>query len=293
MNDSGWVQSPHIEILRDPKKHDSLEPYFKGVLGRFKDDPRVIVWDLYNEPGNDGERDKMTTEQKEEKCLLLLKKMFTWAREVNPSQPLTAGVWSQEWVGPNITAQNLFMRENSDVISFHSYDNLPRTAERVGSLKPFSRPILCTEYIARGNGSRFEHCRPGEVDTVVHRVKTAGIDTDRGCETAMRCGQGANAYQAGKGYDFSTMAVNAFVWQQGGDIWDESKAPEAQAEGVVNSDVAVAAFDEDRAVAVHDRGFGADRVRRRRAGLGDPGFEMVVSARRHSGDGPAKGQQDQ
>jgi multiple sugar transport system substrate-binding protein len=52
------------------------------------------------------------------------------------------------------------------------------------------------------------------------------------------------AYQAGKGYDFSTMQVNAFIWQQGGDIWDESKAPTAQAEGVVNSDVAVAAFDE-------------------------------------------------
>ncbi len=52
------------------------------------------------------------------------------------------------------------------------------------------------------------------------------------------------AYQAGKGYDFSTMAINAFIWQQGGDIWDESKMPEAQAEGVVNSDAAVAAFDE-------------------------------------------------
>ncbi len=52
------------------------------------------------------------------------------------------------------------------------------------------------------------------------------------------------AYQAGKGYDFSTMAINAFIWQQGGDIWDETNAPTAQAEGVVNSDVAVAAFDE-------------------------------------------------
>ena len=52
------------------------------------------------------------------------------------------------------------------------------------------------------------------------------------------------AYQAGKGYDFSTMQANAFIWQQGGDIWDESKMPDAQAEGVVNSDVAVAAFDE-------------------------------------------------
>ncbi|MEM7042546.1 MAG: extracellular solute-binding protein [Pseudomonadota bacterium] len=51
------------------------------------------------------------------------------------------------------------------------------------------------------------------------------------------------AYQAGKGYDFSTMQANAFVWQYGGSIWDETSAPEAQAEGVVNSDIAVEAFE--------------------------------------------------
>ena len=43
------------------------------------------------------------------------------------------------------------------------------------------------------------------------------------------------AYQAGKGYDFSTMQINAFIWQHGADIWDETKAPKGQAEGVVNS----------------------------------------------------------
>ena len=51
------------------------------------------------------------------------------------------------------------------------------------------------------------------------------------------------AYQAGKGYDFSTMQANAFVWQYGGSIWDETQAPEAQAEGVVNSDIAVEAME--------------------------------------------------
>jgi len=51
------------------------------------------------------------------------------------------------------------------------------------------------------------------------------------------------AYQAGKGYDFSTMQINAFIWQHGGSIWDESAEPEGQAEGIVNSDVAVEAFD--------------------------------------------------
>ena len=43
------------------------------------------------------------------------------------------------------------------------------------------------------------------------------------------------AYQAGKGYDFSTSSVHAFMWQHGGSIWDETKAPTGHAEGVVNS----------------------------------------------------------
>ena len=47
------------------------------------------------------------------------------------------------------------------------------------------------------------------------------------------------AYQAGKGYDFSSMQINGMIWQQGGDIWDETKAPKAQAQGVVNSEAAV------------------------------------------------------
>ena len=50
------------------------------------------------------------------------------------------------------------------------------------------------------------------------------------------------AYQAGKGYDFSTMQINAFIWQHGADIWDETKEPEGKALGVVNSDTAVKAF---------------------------------------------------
>jgi multiple sugar transport system substrate-binding protein len=51
------------------------------------------------------------------------------------------------------------------------------------------------------------------------------------------------AYQAGKAYDFSTMQVNAFIWQYGGNIWDETKEPEGHAEGVVNSPEAVKALD--------------------------------------------------
>jgi hypothetical protein len=156
VHNSGWVQSPHIDILKDITKHNSLEPYFKGVIGRFKDDKRVLLWDLYNEPGNDGEQDGMTTKEKEAVCLILLEKMFTWARQVNPSQPLTTGLWSNEWVGPKITRLNEFIAANSDVISFHSYDNFDKTVERVGSIKTYGRPLLCTEYLARASGSKFQ-----------------------------------------------------------------------------------------------------------------------------------------
>jgi multiple sugar transport system substrate-binding protein len=51
------------------------------------------------------------------------------------------------------------------------------------------------------------------------------------------------AYQAGKGYDFASMQINGFIWQYGANIWDETKAPNGQAEGVVNSPTAVKAFD--------------------------------------------------
>jgi multiple sugar transport system substrate-binding protein len=52
------------------------------------------------------------------------------------------------------------------------------------------------------------------------------------------------AYQAGKGYDFSSMQINGFIWQAGANIWDETQAPKGQAEGVVNSQEAVKALDQ-------------------------------------------------
>ena len=51
------------------------------------------------------------------------------------------------------------------------------------------------------------------------------------------------AYQAGKPLDFSTMQINAFFWQWGGGIWDESNEPNAEVLGVVNSAENIAGFE--------------------------------------------------
>ena len=52
LHNSGWVQSPGVDDLRNPAREPVLQAYVKGVIGRFKDDRRVHVWDLYNEPDN-------------------------------------------------------------------------------------------------------------------------------------------------------------------------------------------------------------------------------------------------
>lgn len=158
VHNSGWVQSPGADLLKDPARHDELEPYIKGVLSRFRNDKRVQVWDLYNEPENPNKSAYGDKElpNKAEMSLLLLKKVYAWAREVNPSQPLTSGVWIGTWADPEkLTAMELLQLEQSDVMSFHSYGKLDVVRQCVENLRRYRRPILCTEYMARPNGSTF------------------------------------------------------------------------------------------------------------------------------------------
>jgi hypothetical protein len=162
-HNSGWVQGPSQEVLKDPKRHDELEAYVKGVVGRFKDDRRVQVWDVYNEPDNPNVSayGKVELPNKAEMALQLIRKAFAWAREANPSQPLTAGVWAGAWTSADVMSPMArFSVEQSDVISFHTYVGLDEVKARVEELKQFNRPLLCTEYMARPQGSTFAAILP-------------------------------------------------------------------------------------------------------------------------------------
>ena len=167
LHNSGWVQSPGRAILEDPARHDELKPYVQAVLRRYKNDRRVLVWDLFNEPENSnansygakGEKLELDPDTKRKRAFELLEKTFAWAREVNPSQPLTCGVWAGDYLKKPDPLQRLSL-EASDVISFHTYSG-PEHAQRLteGLLK-LGRPVLCTEYMARANRSTFELILP-------------------------------------------------------------------------------------------------------------------------------------
>ncbi len=158
VHNSGWVQSPGLEILKDPKRHDELEDYVKGVVRHFRNDRRVHAWDVFNEPDNrnSGSYEQHEPKDKAKLSLMLLEKVFAWARSVDPSQPLTAGVWHGEWSEKKLIPFNRYLLEQSDVISFHAYSPLADVKKRVDELKRFGRPILCTEYMARPAGSTFD-----------------------------------------------------------------------------------------------------------------------------------------
>src|SRR5688572_2649882 len=159
VHNSGWMQSPGVEILRDPSRHDELKPYITGLITHFRKDKRIHAWDLFNEPDNINRPayDKHEPANKADLALHLLRKAFDWARAANPTQPITSGVWLSTWADPaKLSPIEKFMLEQSDIITFHNYANIDEVKQCVTNLRRYNRPILCTEYMARPRGSTFD-----------------------------------------------------------------------------------------------------------------------------------------
>jgi hypothetical protein len=163
IHNSGWMQSPGAVALKDPSQYPRLESYVKGIVGAFAKDPRVLGWDIWNEPSNSngGEYAKQEPPNKVELVLGLLPKAFAWAREVGATQPLTSGVWDGDWSSPEkLSSMEKIQIYESDIISFHNYSEPDNFEKTVLMLRQYNRPIICTEYMARGNGSTFQGTLP-------------------------------------------------------------------------------------------------------------------------------------
>ena len=163
VHNSGWMQGPGAAALQDTAQHARLEAYVKGVVGAFAKDRRVLAWDVWNEPDNMNGSSYGAQEpaNKQELVLALLPQVFAWARAANPAQPLTSGVWQGDWsTHEKMSPTARLQIEQSDVVSFHNYDGPAELEKRIGYLKRYQRPLLCTEYMARGNGSTFLNALP-------------------------------------------------------------------------------------------------------------------------------------
>ena len=163
IHNSRWVQSPGAAALEDPAQYPRLEAYVKGVVKAFGRDERVLAWDVWNEPDNTnhGSYGSQEPPDKVQRVETLLPQVFRWAREAGAMQPLTSGVWKGTYSSlDKLDATERIQIENSDIISFHSYDKPEVFEQRVEWLQPYHRPLICTEYMARGNGSTFQGTLP-------------------------------------------------------------------------------------------------------------------------------------
>ncbi len=164
VHNSGWVQSPGLPALKDPAQHARLRDYVVGIVGAFAGDPRVLAWDIWNEPDNGQDVSNCDPGVLAEKAALvapLLGAAFAWAREARPSQPLTSAIWLGDWSARHrLSAIQRIQLASSDVVSFHNYEAPDRFAQRIAWLEAFKRPILCTEYMARMTGSTFHGVLP-------------------------------------------------------------------------------------------------------------------------------------
>lgn len=174
IHNPGWAQSPAVSLLRDEARWPQLEAYVRGVLERFGRDERILAWDLYNEPCNagfDGDESKAVHSAR------LVSNVFQWAQASRPDQPLTVCQWSAPFPSDDPAGHTEYQRhlqeaqrvalESSDIISFHNYGTAREMSSIIDGLEPLGRPLLCTEFMARTAGSRFETCLP--------MLKTRGV----------------------------------------------------------------------------------------------------------------------
>ncbi|MEL1264449.1 cellulase family glycosylhydrolase [Pseudoxanthomonas putridarboris] len=176
VHNSGWLQSPGRHQLVDPANDAHFRAYVQGVVGAFANDKRVLAWDVWNEPDNPGGGSYMDKQLPSEQARIeeLLPKVFEWARAKKPIQPLTSGVWIGDDWSPGAKTLNAIQRtqlEQSDVISFHSYEQPESFEERIRQLRGYDRPLICTEWLARGNGSNVDTILP-----IAHRENIGMIN---------------------------------------------------------------------------------------------------------------------
>lgn len=145
VHNSGWVASPPAAMIQDEAQWKKLKAYEQDMIKTFGKDKRIIMWDLYNEPGAGDSKIKAE----------LLEKIFAWAREAQPNQPLTVGAFG-DWDGE----LSKLMRSSSDIVSFHSYGDKADVENKIQWAHGTERPAVCTEWLRRQAGNTVQDILP-------------------------------------------------------------------------------------------------------------------------------------
>ena len=147
----GTFSGAGYSVIDEPQGAAKYCAFVRELVERYKDDERILMWDVFNEPGNSG-RNSMS--------LPVLKQFFEIIREIDPIQPLTVGVWSNPRHPDKLPEIERFGLLQSDIVSYHNYGSYADNVEILYRLKKFGRPIVNTEWLARCIGNTVEEMFP-------------------------------------------------------------------------------------------------------------------------------------
>ncbi len=141
MSQHGKLSGMGHHVLDEPDKAPRYFEMVREIVERYKDDERIIMWNIYNEVGNS---------HRWQVSMPNLKKIFEIVREIDPIQPLTCETFSLgEGEIEDITEVEKYALEQSDIISYHNYGTYDINIRIIKKLKRYGRPVLCTEWLAR------------------------------------------------------------------------------------------------------------------------------------------------
>ena len=131
--------APLYSPVDEPELAEKFYEYCEDLASRYAKDERVIVWNIWNEPGNSS-RGTLSVPH--------MKRAFEIFRSHDPIQPLCADVWRMPKTNI-LTEEEATAIELSDIISYHDYGSLDHSVRVIEFLRQYERPMLNTEWLHR------------------------------------------------------------------------------------------------------------------------------------------------
>lgn len=127
-------------VMDEPEIARRHYRWVEEIIRTYKDDPRICVWDLFNEAGGG---------RREQTSFPYVKRFFEIAREIGPSQPLTSCIYRGQTCQDQLNEMEKYILFNSDIVSYHNYSTYETNIRIIKWLKGYGRPILNTEWLGR------------------------------------------------------------------------------------------------------------------------------------------------
>lgn len=147
----GKFSGAGYSLLDDEEYALKYYEFVREIVTKYKDDERIIIWDVFNEPGNSNRKSM---------SLPHMMKFFEIIRNIDPIQPLTVGIWTQTVNFDNLLEIEKIGLENSDIITYHNYNSYENNIEEMHLLKKLGRPVINTEWLARCSKNTVEEMFP-------------------------------------------------------------------------------------------------------------------------------------